>query len=167
MKATRGLLALAALPVMVLIVIFLFNAIRTPLIIFLTVPLALIGVTWGLLIFRQPFGFMALLGFLSLVGMLIKNSIVLIEEINNQIGTGKDRFLAVVDSGVGRMRPVMMAAATTILGMVPLLQDAFFVAMAVTIMAGLLVATVLTLLVVPVLYTIFFRIPFGGEAQGA
>jgi len=152
---------------MVLIVIFLFNAVRTPLIIFLTVPLALIGVTAGLLIFGQPFGFMALLGFLSLVGMLIKNSIVLIEEINNQIGSGKDRFLAVVDSGVGRMRPVMMAAATTILGMIPLLQDAFFVAMAVTIMAGLLVATVLTLLFVPVLYTIFFRIPFGGEAAGA
>jgi len=152
---------------MVLIVIFLFNAIRTPLIIFLTVPLALIGVTAGLLIFGQPFGFMALLGFLSLVGMLIKNSIVLIEEINNQIGTGKDRFLAVIDSGVSRMRPVMMAAATTILGMVPLLQDAFFVAMAVTIMAGLLVATVLTLLVVPVLYTIFFKIPFGGDTPQA
>jgi multidrug efflux pump subunit AcrB len=152
---------------MVLIVIFLFNAIRTPLIIFLTVPLALIGVTAGLLLFKQPFGFMALLGLLSLVGMLIKNSIVLIEEINRQIGTGKDRFLAVVDSGVARMRPVMMAAATTILGMVPLLQDAFFVSMAVTIMVGLLVATVLTLVIVPVLYTVFFRIPFGGDDPAA
>jgi multidrug efflux pump subunit AcrB len=152
---------------MVLIVIFLFNAIRTPLIIFLTVPLALIGVTAGLLLFKQPFGFMALLGLLSLVGMLIKNSIVLIEEINRQIGTGKNRFLAVVDSGVARMRPVMMAAATTILGMVPLLQDAFFVSMAVTIMVGLLVATVLTLVIVPVLYTVFFRIPFGGDDPAA
>ncbi|MBT8478176.1 MAG: efflux RND transporter permease subunit, partial [Gemmatimonadetes bacterium] len=150
---------------MVLIVILLFNAIRTPLIIFLTVPLALIGVTWGLLLFKQPFGFMALLGFLSLAGMLIKNAIVLVEEINRQIETGKNRFLAVLDSGVSRMRPVMMAAATTILGMIPLLQDAFFVAMAVTIMAGLAVATVLTLLVVPVLYTIFFRIPYGGDAE--
>jgi len=152
---------------MVLIVIFLFNAIRTPLIIFLTVPLALIGVTWGLLLTGQPFGFMALLGFLSLAGMLIKNAIVLIEEINRQIRTGMNRFEAIVDSGVSRMRPVMLAAATTILGMIPLLQDAFFVAMAVTIMAGLAVATVLTLLVVPVLYAIFFRIPFGEDAEKA
>jgi multidrug efflux pump subunit AcrB len=152
---------------MVLIVVFLFNAFRQPLIIFLTVPLAMIGVAGGLLSFRQPFGFMALLGFLSLSGMLIKNSIVLIEEIDRQIGEGVDRFMAVVDSGVSRMRPVMMAAATTILGMIPLLQDAFFVAMAVTIMAGLLVATILTLIFVPVLYTIFFRIPYGGEAKEA
>jgi multidrug efflux pump subunit AcrB len=150
---------------MVLIVIMLFNAIRTPLIIFLTVPLALIGVAWGLLVFGQPFGFMALLGFLSLSGMLIKNAIVLIEEINHQIRSGKDRFLAVLDSGVSRMRPVSMAAATTILGMIPLLPDAFFVAMAVTIMAGLAVATILTLVVVPVLYTIFFKIPHGGEPE--
>jgi multidrug efflux pump subunit AcrB len=161
----------ASLPVffgmMVLIVIFLFNAFRQPLIIFLTVPLAVIGVSGGLLSFSQPFGFMALLGFLSLTGMLIKNSIVLIEEINRQIAEGVDRFKAVVDSGVSRMRPVSMAAATTILGMIPLLQDAFFVAMAVTIMAGLLVATILTLIVVPVLYAIFFRIPYGGEAKGA
>jgi multidrug efflux pump subunit AcrB len=161
----------ASLPVffgmMVLIVIFLFNAFRQPLIIFLTVPLAIIGVSGGLLSFSQPFGFMALLGFLSLTGMLIKNSIVLIEEINRQIAEGVDRFKAVVDSGVSRMRPVSMAAATTILGMIPLLQDAFFVAMAVTIMAGLLVATILTLIVVPVLYAIFFRIPYGGEAKEA
>jgi len=78
-----------------------------------------------------------------------------------------NRFEAIVDSGVSRMRPVMLAAATTILGMIPLLQDAFFVAMAVTIMAGLAVATVLTLLVVPVLYAIFFRIPFGEDAEKA
>ena len=159
----------ASLPIffglMVLIVIFLFNSIKKTAVIFLTVPLALIGVTWGLLGFQQPFGFMALLGFLSLTGMLIKNSIVLIEEIDRQIDTGKNRFLAVLDSGVNRMRPVSMAAATTILGMIPLLTDAFFVAMAVTIMAGLLVATVLTLLVVPVFYTIFFRIPFVGSEQ--
>jgi multidrug efflux pump subunit AcrB len=97
--------------------------------------------------------------------MLIKNAIVLIEEINHQIRSGKDRFLAVLDSGVSRMRPVSMAAATTILGMIPLLPDAFFVAMAVTIMAGLAVATILTLVVVPVLYTIFFKIPHGGEPE--
>jgi multidrug efflux pump subunit AcrB len=145
--------------IMVLIVIFLFNAFRQPLIIWLTVPLSLIGVTVGLLAFKQPFGFMALLGLMSLSGMLIKNAIVLIDEIDTQIRSGRDRYESVVVSGVSRMMPVMMAALTTILGMIPLLTDAFFIAMAVTIMFGLGFATVLTLIVVPVLYTIFFRIP--------
>jgi len=123
------------------------------------VPLALIGVAAGLLLFDQPFGFMALLGLMSLTGMLIKNAIVLVDQIDAEIKSGKERFEAVVDSGVSRMRPVMLAAATTILGMIPLLQDAFFISMAVTIMFGLLVATVLTLVIVPVFYTIFFKIP--------
>jgi multidrug efflux pump subunit AcrB len=144
---------------MVIIVIFLFNAIKQPLIIWLTVPLAIIGVTIGLLLFEQPFGFMALLGLLSLTGMLIKNAIVLVDQIDIEIASGKDMYQSVVDSGISRLNPVMMAALTTILGMIPLLQDAFFKSMAVTIMFGLLVATVLTLIVVPVLYTIFFKIP--------
>lgn len=144
---------------MVLVVICLFNSIRQPLIIFLTVPLAIIGVTAGLLVTGQPFGFMALLGFLSLVGMLIKNSIVLIDEINVQMRSGKNPFDAIVDSGVSRMRPVSLAALTTVLGMIPLLVDAFFVAMAVTIMFGLAFATILTLIFVPVLYVCIFRIP--------
>jgi multidrug efflux pump subunit AcrB len=159
-EAQKGLSA--KLPIifllMVLVVIILFNSIKKPLIIFLTVPLAIIGVALGLLLMKQPFGFMALLGFLSLTGMLIKNSIVLIDEINLQIASGKDPFNAIVDSGVSRVRPVSMAAMTTVLGMIPLLTDAFFVAMAVTVMFGLAFATVLTLLVVPVLYTILFRI---------
>ncbi|MHC4624810.1 MAG: efflux RND transporter permease subunit, partial [Planctomycetota bacterium] len=159
-EAQQGLAAklpLIAL-LMVLVVIILFNSIKKPLIIFLTVPLAIIGVTVGLLLTKQPFGFMALLGFLSLTGMLIKNSIVLIDEINMQIASGKDRFDAIVDSGVSRVRPVSMAAMTTVLGMIPLLTDAFFVAMAVTVMFGLAFATVLTLIVVPVLYTIVLGI---------
>jgi multidrug efflux pump subunit AcrB len=143
---------------MVLSVIFLFNSIKKPAIIFLTVPLAIVGVTLGLLVTGQPFGFMALLGFLSLMGMLIKNAIVLIDEINLQMSTGKDPFTAIVDSGVSRVRPVSMAALTTVLGMIPLLADAFFAAMAVTIMFGLTFATVLTLIVVPVLYASFFKI---------
>jgi multidrug efflux pump subunit AcrB len=153
----------ATLPIffgmMVLLVIFLFNAIKQPLIIWLTVPLALIGVVLGLLLFKQPFGFMALLGLLSLSGMLIKNAIVLIDQIDVNKREGMDPYKSVVLAGVSRMSPVMLAAATTILGMIPLLQDAFFISMAVTIMIGLLVATVLTLIFVPVLYTIFFRIP--------
>ncbi len=153
----------ATLPIffgmMVLLVIFLFNAIKQPLIIWLTVPLALIGVVLGLLLFKQPFGFMAMLGLLSLSGMLIKNAIVLIDQIDVNKREGMDPYWAVVNSGVSRMSPVMLAALTTILGMIPLLQDALFISMAVTIMIGLLVATILTLIVVPVLYTIFFRIP--------
>ncbi len=143
---------------MVLVVIFLFNAFREPLIIWLSVPLSLIGVTAGLLIFNQPFGFMALLGLMSLSGMQIKNAIVLIDQINLEQKAGKSPFEAIIDSGVSRMRPVSMAALTTILGMAPLIQDAFFVSMAVTIMFGLLVATVLTLVVVPVMYAAFFRV---------
>ncbi len=144
--------------IMILITILLFNALRQPLIIWLTVPLALIGVAFGLMITGQPFGFMALLGFLSLTGMLIKNAIVLLDEIDTQIRGGKERYQAVLDSSVSRMRPVLMAASTTVLGMLPLLGDAFFIAMAVTIMAGLTFASILTLVVVPVLYSIFFGI---------
>jgi multidrug efflux pump subunit AcrB len=144
---------------MILTVIVLFNSIRKPLIIFLTVPLALIGVTAGLLLTSQPFGFMALLGFMSLSGMLIKNAIVLIDEINAQLAEGKDPYDAIVMSGVSRLRPVAMAALTTVLGMIPLLADAFFVAMAVTIMFGLAFATVLTLVIIPVLFAVFFNVP--------
>ena len=151
---------------MVLVVICLFNSIRLPLIIFLTVPLSLIGVTAGLLIADQPFGFMALLGFMSLAGMLIKNAIVLIDEINMQIQQGKQPYDAVVDAGISRLRPVSMAALTTVLGMIPLLADAFFVALAVTIMFGLAFATVLTLVFVPVLYVCFFSIPIPSETPG-
>jgi multidrug efflux pump subunit AcrB len=144
---------------MVLIVLMLFNSIRKTLVIWLTVPLSIIGVTVGLLVFNQPFGFMALLGLMSLSGMLIKNAVVLLDEINAQLDSGKAAFHAIVDSGVSRLIPVSMAASTTILGLIPLLGDAFFIAMAVTIMFGLGFATVLTLIVVPVLYALFFKVP--------
>jgi len=143
---------------MILLVIFLFNSIKKTLIIWLTVPLAIIGVTAGLLIFNQPFGFMALLGLMSLSGMLIKNAIVLIDQIDLDMKSGKAPMTAIIDSGTSRLIPVSMAALTTILGMLPLLQDAFFVGMAVTIMFGLGFATLLTLIFVPVLYAIFFKI---------
>ncbi len=145
------------LGIMVFIIIALFNSMKKTAIIWLCVPLALIGVALGLLVTRQPFGFMALLGLLSLTGMLIKNAIVLIDQIGIESASGKSTYQAIVDSGVSRLIPVVMAAATTILGMAPLLQDAFFISMAVTIMFGLGFATVLTLIVVPVLYAIFFR----------
>jgi multidrug efflux pump subunit AcrB len=143
---------------MIVIVILLFGKVRQPLIIWLTVPLAIIGITAGLLTMNVAFGFMGLLGALSLVGLLIKNAIVLIEEIDVQIASGKESYTAILDSAVSRMRPVMMAASTTILGMAPLLSDVFFLDMAVVIMFGLGFASVLTLIVVPVLYAIFFNI---------
>ena len=144
---------------MILVVIMLFDRIKQPIIIYLTLPLALIGVTVGLLVTSQPFGFMALLGFLSLSGMLIKNAIVLIDQTDIYIREGIAHYEAVVLAGVSRSRPVAMAALTTMLGMIPLFQDAFFKAMAVTIVFGLGFATVLTLVVVPTLYAILFRIP--------
>ena len=143
---------------MVVLTVALFNSLKQTAVIWLTVPLAVIGVTVGLGFTGQPFGFMALLGFLSLSGMLIKNAIVLIDEINIQSAEGKDELDAVLDSAVSRLRPVGMAAATTILGMAPLFPDAFFVSMAVTVAFGLGFATILTMVVVPTLYSIFYRI---------
>ncbi|MFM2609862.1 efflux RND transporter permease subunit [Vibrio chagasii] len=143
---------------MFLITVFLFNSVKEPLIVWLTVPLALIGVTTGLLALNTPFGFMALLGFLSLSGMLLKNGIVLLDQIEIEMKSGKDPYIAVVDAALSRVRPVCMAAITTILGMIPLLPDIFFKPMAVTIMFGLGFATVLTLIVVPVLYRLFHKI---------
>ncbi|MEM6824788.1 MAG: efflux RND transporter permease subunit [Pseudomonadota bacterium] len=146
-----------SLLVMVLISVVLFNALRQPLIIWLLVPMSVNGVVIGLLGTGLPFTFTALLGLLSLSGMLIKNGIVLVEEIDlvRKEGLGLDE--AIVKACVSRLRPVILAAATTILGMAPLLSDAFFVSMAVTIMGGLAFASILTLIAAPVLYRLFFR----------
>ncbi|PMG01858.1 multidrug transporter AcrB [Vibrio breoganii] len=148
---------------MFLITVFLFSSVKEPLIVWCTVPLAIVGVTCGLLLFDTPFGFMALLGLLSLSGMLLKNGIVLIDQIEVEMRSGKDPYLAVVEAAMSRVRPVCMAAITTILGMIPLLPDIFFRPMAVTIMFGLGFATVLTLIVVPVLYKVFHNIKYNGE----
>ena len=147
-----------ALMGMALIVVVLFNAFRQPLIIVLILPLSLIGITVGLLVTGQPFGFMALVGALSLFGMLIKNAVVLIDQTDSDIRSGEAPYDAVVQSSVSRLRPVMMASMTTVLAMTPLVTDRLFSAMAVAIMSGLTFATVLTLIVVPVLYAIFFGI---------
>ena len=146
------------LTIMVLITVLLFNAFRPPLIIFLVIPFAIIGITAGLLGTATPFGFMALLGAMSLSGMMIKNAVVLLDQINVEQAEGKSPYQAVVISAQSRLRPVVNAAATTIFGMVPLLQDMFWVSMAITIMFGLAFGTVLTMVVVPVLYATFFRI---------
>ncbi len=159
-EANAGLAATMPLGfgAMILVVVFLFNAIRQPLIIFLTVPLALIGVIWGLAISQTPLEFMAILGVLSLTGMLIKNAIVLIDETDSQIGDGKERMQAVVDAAVSRVRPVSLGVLTTVLGVLPLLWDPFFQSLAVVIIFGLSFATVLTLVIVPTLYVVFFKV---------
>ncbi|EKA7372248.1 multidrug efflux RND transporter permease subunit VmeV [Vibrio parahaemolyticus] len=143
---------------MFIITILLFNSIKKPLVIWFTVPLSIIGVAFGLLTTNMPFSFTAFLGLLSLSGMILKNGIVLLDQINLELESGKDPYLAIVDSAISRVRPVSMAALTTILGMIPLMFDAFFGSMAITIMAGLGFATVLTLIVVPVMFAILFRI---------
>lgn len=143
---------------MVLIVVCLFNSIRTTLVIWLIAPLAIIGVTAGLLLTGMPFGFMALLGVLSLGGEQIKNSIVVLSKIFQEIQAGTDPYQAIIEGSVAKLRPVMMVAITTVLGMIPLTQDPFFASMAVAIMFGLSFACVLTLLVAPVLFAIFYGI---------
>ncbi|MEJ8475269.1 efflux RND transporter permease subunit [Roseibium algae] len=156
-KSLGGQLPLGFL-IMLIISILLFGSVRQPLIIWLMVPMSINGVALALLGTDTPFGFMSLLGVLSLTGMLIKNAIVLLEEIDLLIGEGQEKYKAIVDASVSRMRPVMLAAITTILGMAPLLSDAFFRGMAVSIMGGLAFATFLTLIATPVLYALFFRI---------
>lgn len=143
---------------MVLVVVILFNALRQPLVIWLTVPLALIGVVTGLLVTGTALEFMAILGLLSLSGLMIKNAIVLVDQMDIEIGEGKARFDAVVDSAASRVRPVMMGALTTVLGVIPLFGDAFFKSMAVVLVFGLSFATLLTLVVVPALYAALFKI---------
>lgn len=142
---------------MVLISILLFGALRQPLIIWLLVPMTLNGVVIALLAADLPFSFTALLGLLSLSGMLIKNGIVLVDEIDRVKEEGVALVEALVQACTSRIRPVLLAAGTTILGMIPLLGDAFFQSMAVTIMGGLAFASVLALLAAPVLYYLLYR----------
>ncbi|GHA45643.1 efflux RND transporter permease subunit [Photobacterium aphoticum] len=143
---------------MFVITIFLFNSVKKSLVIWATVPLSIIGVAIGLLVTNVPFSFTALLGLLSLSGMILKNGIVLLDQINIELEQGKAPYDAIVHSAISRVRPVSMAALTTILGMIPLVFDAFFDSLAITIMAGLGFATVLTLIVVPVLFALFFNV---------
>lgn len=164
-KAVFAYVPLGAL-LMVVITVFMFNSIRQTLVIWITVPLALIGVSAGLLIMNTPFSFTAMLAVLSLSGMLIKNGIVLVEEIK-LLNEEQEMpwIMAIEQAAVSRMRPVTMAMITTVLGMIPLLPDVFFRPMAVSIMFGLGFATVLTLIMVPVLFALFYRVKYRSPAQ--
>ena len=156
-KAIFGALPMGFLS-MFIITVLLFNSMKTAGAIWSTVPLAIVGVSIGLLVMGKPFGFMALLGFLSLSGMMIKNGIVLAEQIKIEQEEGKGMYQAIFDASVSRVRPVSMAAITTILGMIPLVFDDFFASMAVVIMFGLGFATVLTLIFMPVVYSALYKV---------
>jgi len=124
----------------------------------LTAPLGLIGVTLFLLVFRVPFGFVAMLGTIALAGMIMRNSVILVDQIEQDIAAGHDRWHAIIDATVRRFRPIVLTALAAILAMIPLSRSAFFGPMAVAIMGGLTVATALTLLFLPALYAAWFKV---------
>jgi multidrug efflux pump len=126
--------------------------------VFATAPLGLIGATGALLISNRPFGFVALLGLIALAGMIMRNTVILVDQIDRDIAAGHGRHRAIIDATVRRARPVILTALAAILGMIPLAGSIFWGPMAITIMGGLLVATALTLLVVPALYALWFRV---------
>jgi multidrug efflux pump subunit AcrB len=148
-----------AVVVMLFILVVLFNGFRPMLICIGVIPFVMIGITSGLLLTQTPFGFIALLGAMSLSGMMIKNVVVLLDEVNANLGRGMSQYNAVVEAAVSRLNPVVNAAGTTVLGVLPMLQDVFWVALAVTIFFGLIVGTLLTMIMVPTLYALLYRIP--------
>ena len=152
-----------AIAIMLLIIVAISNAYRPPLIMILVIPFVMIGITPGLLIMDASFGFIALLGIMSLSGMMIKNSVVLLDQIKLNIVAGLSPYKATIEAAVERLNPVVNAAATTVFGMIPLLGDVFWFAMAVTIMFGLAFGTLLTMLLVPVLYATFYRLTAPAE----
>jgi multidrug efflux pump subunit AcrB len=143
---------------MVLVVVTLFGKIKQPLVIWSVVPLAAIGVVFGLVVTGIPLEFMGMLGLLSLSGLLIQNGIILVDRMDTEIDEGKPRFDAIVDSAASRVRPVVLGSFTTALGVIPLLFDSFFQSMAVVIVFGLSFGTIITLLFVPVLYATFMQV---------
>ncbi len=157
-EATGAYMPLAML-LIVIIIVMLFNSVRRSVIVLAIIPLSIIGVAIGLFVTGSAFGFMAIVGFLGLIGMVLKNAIVLMDQISiNLSKEGLPPYQAVVSASISRSRPVFLAALTTMLGMLPIVTDSMYGSMAITIIFGLLVATVLTLVVVPLLYVIFYRV---------
>jgi len=142
------------------LIVWQFNSIRRASVIMLTIPLILVGATIGLLTMNAVFGFMTILGFLALAGIIINNGIVMIDRIEEERRAGTDPFEAVIHSALSRLRPILLSVFTTVLGLLPLIvyRDILFYGMASMMAFALLVGTVLTLGVVPVLYTLFLQI---------
>lgn len=159
-EGLRGIISYApiAAGIIVLILLLLFNGYRRPAIIILCLPMTIIGIIPGLLISGQPFSFIAIVGVLGLSGMVIKNAIVLLDAVELELKQNSSRHGAVIDATISRVRPVVMASLTTMLGMIPLLFDPMYGSMAVAIIAGLMVGTIVTLVFVPILYSVFYNI---------
>lgn len=160
-KTAQQQLLPGVVPAVIVILLCLtvtFNDFRPILVILFTIPFAMIGITAGLLLFDVPFGFMALLGSMSLAGMMNKNIVVLLDACNDNLAKGMHPYNAIIEAAVSRARPVMLAAGTTVLGVIPLLQDVFWVGLAVAIMGGLAVGSILTLVAVPLFYAIIYRL---------
>jgi multidrug efflux pump subunit AcrB len=143
---------------MIMVLVLLFKDYKKPAIIFCCIPLVIVGVMPVVLLTGKPFGFVAIVGVLGLIGMMIKNGIVLMDEIAMEISQDVRPRVALIQSSKSRLRPVMMASLTTILGMIPLVPDSMFGSLAVTIMGGLFVGTLITLIFIPVLYSMFFKV---------
>jgi multidrug efflux pump len=161
-SAKANVALVAVFPVMAIVMLALLmiqlQSFSRLALVFVTAPLGLIGATGALLISNRPFGFVALLGLIALAGMIMRNTVILVDQIDRDIADGHGRYRAVIDSTVRRARPVVLTALAAILGMIPLARSLFWGPMAITIMGGLLVATILTLLVVPALYSLWFRV---------
>jgi multidrug efflux pump len=159
-KANSALLAVfpvMAIAMLAILMIQLQSFSRLALV-FVTAPLGLIGATGALIVSNRPFGFVALLGLIALAGMIMRNTVILVDQIDRDIAAGHGRHRAIIDATVRRARPVILTALAAILGMIPLAGSIFWGPMAITIMGGLFVATALTLLVVPALYALWFRV---------
>ncbi|MCY1391271.1 Multidrug export protein AcrF [compost metagenome] len=164
--STRGQNSVkAGVPLFIVVVLFLLmvqlRSFSRTFMVFLTAPLGLIGVTLFLLVFRQPFGFVAMLGTIALSGMIMRNSVILVDQIEHDIAAGVERWQAIIEATVRRFRPIVLTALAAVLAMIPLSRSVFFGPMAVAIMGGLIVATALTLLFLPALYAAWFRVKEG------
>ncbi|WP_394559539.1 efflux RND transporter permease subunit [Aquipseudomonas alcaligenes] len=152
----------AGIPLFILVVLTLLmlqlKSMSRAAMVFLTAPLGLIGVTLFLLVFQQPFGFVAMLGTIALAGMIMRNSVILVDQIEQDIAAGLDRWHAIIEATVRRFRPIVLTALAAVLAMIPMSRSVFFGPMAVAIMGGLIVATALTLLFLPALYAAWFRV---------
>ena len=159
-KANRSLLAVAPVMIVTILLILMLQlqSFSRMAMVFLTAPLGLIGVVAALLIFRAPLGFVAILGIIALCGMIMRNSVILIDQVQTEVDSGRDPWNAVLEAAVHRTRPVVLTAAATVLAMIPLTRSIFWGPMALAIMGGLTVATLLTIFFVPALYAAWFRV---------
>ncbi|RIH65777.1 efflux RND transporter permease subunit [Mariniphaga sediminis] len=157
------------LPISIMLIIFtlilLFNDFRKPLIVLSCIPMAFIGIVPGMILAGQPFTFMAIIGSFGLMGMIVKNAIVLLDEAEMLISDGMEKYHALINATISRTRPVLLASFTTILGMIPLLTDPMYASMAVAIISGLLVGTLITLVFVPILYAAFYGVKRMNEPE--